>query len=185
MKPLCPKNSPSLTQVAGNLAFALIVLTVTGCENIYVGPKCSASGPSPLRETVYVSNPELEHEYRILRASKIYQLTSDPNCTNCVTLHPLSAWACGNPMLATGCTLWTVPVRFPGRYAFCYDLKRNDSLEHWYHPLPVFIRFSLWEALLKPFHNETHALATALARSSSFQSPNVTSGQTIQPRQNL
>ena len=79
---------------------------------------------------MYVTNPELRREYEILRASGIYDLSSQPDGAHLLTLHPVRQYGrCANPLLLTIFTLGIVPGVLPAARAFEYDLHTDVVTE--------------------------------------------------------
>jgi len=114
---------------------------------------------------VYVTNPEMEPEYEILKASGIYELSSQSNGARPLTLHPMRQYGrCANPLMLSIFTLGIVPGFLPAGRAFEYDLETDGVSESCVHELPLYERFSIWEHLGR--RNEQKVLIEALARSS-------------------
>ena len=113
---------------------------------------------------VYVTNPELEREYQILRLSGIYCLTSNLEKATHLTLKPLQQLGrCANPLLLSAVSLGIIPGWLPGNYSFEYTLEENGEFRHRRHYLPVYERISIWEWLIR--QNDEEVLAEALAQS--------------------
>jgi hypothetical protein len=120
---------------------------------------------------VYVTNPEVQPEYEILKASGIYQLTSQPEGARKLTILPVHQYGrCANPLMLTIVTLGIVPGVLPGARAFEYDLNTDGVIEHCIHPLPIYDRISVWEWLVR--HHDQKVLAEALAWSPLQRRPN-------------
>jgi len=121
-------------------------------------------------QLVFVTNPELKREYEILRASGIYLIVDETNGVSRLTLEPLACGGgCGLGAAASMFTLGIIPGKIPGRYSFQYELETNGVVEHRVHFLPVYVRLSIWEGLLRPLHGEKRIFAKALARSPALQ----------------
>jgi len=117
---------------------------------------------------VYVTNPEMHYEYEILAASKIYNLTNQPDGARRLTLRPIEHYGrCANPLMLTFITLGIVPGFLPGAQVFEYDLETNGMMEHRHQALPIYERISIWEHLVKKHDQEV--LAEALAWSKSTE----------------
>jgi hypothetical protein len=114
---------------------------------------------------VYVTNPELQPEYEILRDSGIYKLSSQREGARLVTLHPIRQYGrCANPLMLTMITFGIVPGVLPAARAFEYDLQADGVVEVCEHRLPLYERFSIWEWRLRG--HEEKVMAEALAWSS-------------------
>ena len=114
---------------------------------------------------MYVTNPELQNEYEILRASEIYSFASQPEGARLLTLHPVRQYGrCGNPLLLSMLTFGIVPGILPADRAIEYELRTDGATERYEHHLPLYERFSIWERLMRS--NEQKVMAEALARSS-------------------
>ena len=114
---------------------------------------------------VYVTNPAMQKEYEILRASGIYSLTSQPEGARKLTLLPVHQYGrCANPLMLTIVTFGIVPGVLPGARSFEYDLETDGPIAHCTHPLPTYDRISIWEWLAR--HDDQKVLAEALAWSS-------------------
>ena len=119
---------------------------------------------------VYVTNPELQPEYNILRASGIYPLSDQRDGARLLTLHPMHQYGrCGNPLLLTMFTFGIVPGFLPAARAFEYELQTDGATQTCVHYLPLYERFSLWERFLR--RDEQKALTEGLAWS-FVQPPN-------------
>jgi hypothetical protein len=105
-------------------------------------------------------------EYAILKASKIYRLSSTPEGARRLTLHRMrSSLGCGNALIVTAYTLGIVPVTLPAVRFFEYELETDGTVEEVEHPLCLYERFSIWEWPLKWRWNEKTVTARALAYS--------------------
>ena len=151
------------------LICAVSTILFTGCTtNLYL-----RSGTHEKFEggagAVYVSNPELKNEYRILQRSEIYQLTNSPVGNRRLTLEPLGhGGGCGNPIILSIYTLGIIPSSpVGGRFSFQYEIESNGTVEHRAHYLAVYERFSLWERFIP--HNDNKVLGKALRRSILIQ----------------
>ena len=119
--------------------------------------------PSP-GTTVFVTNPSLSEEYRILKRSGIVGLTDDPQCPNKVTLHDFQQRTqCGTPYLISFATLGVVPISLPQIEDYRYTLQTLNGTQIVRFHLPVYFRYSIWERILGVFHSDEQTLATALA----------------------
>jgi hypothetical protein len=120
--------------------------------------------------TVFVTNPELRREYEVLKASNIYQLSSNPSDARRLTLHPIRQYGrCGNPLMLTGLTFGIIPGVVSATRAFEYDLESDGKTQKLCHRLPLYERFSIWEHLVK--HDDDATLAEALAWSTLADQP--------------
>lgn len=114
---------------------------------------------------VYVTNPTMQPEFEILKASGIYQLTNTPKGARQLTLLPIRQHGrCGNPLMLTFLTFGIVPGVLPSARSFDYDLETDGTVQHCVHPLPLFDRVSIWEWLVKS--HDQKVMAEALAWSS-------------------
>ena len=149
-----------------SLAGFLFLIGCTG--NIRYIESDASAPPNPSK--AYVTNPELEKEVEILRASGLYTITADPDAPTRITLHPLMErpGGCGNPYLATYLTLGLVPAAMPADYVFAFtieDRRGPRQVKHW---LRMDYTVSLWESF-KIFHDENEELGKAL-RASALES---------------
>jgi hypothetical protein len=111
---------------------------------------------------VYVTNPELQPEYDVLRASGIYPLSTQRDGARLLTIHPMRQYGgCGNPLMLTIFTFGIVPGWLPADRTFEYELQTDGATQTYEHHLPVYERFSLWERFLR--RDEQKALAEGLA----------------------
>ncbi len=87
---------------------------------------------------MYVTNPEMNREYEILKASGIYQLSSQTNGARHLTLRPIQQYGrCGNPLMLTIITFGIVPGVLPAARTFEYDLDTDGVVEPCVHYLPL------------------------------------------------
>lgn len=116
-------------------------------------------------QPVFVVNPEKNPEYEILKQSKIYALTNQPEGARKLTLLPIKHYGrCANPLMLTIITLGIVPGYLPSAEAFQYNLETDGKVERCIHPLPMYDRISIWEWLVR--HHDEKVLAEALTWSS-------------------
>jgi hypothetical protein len=119
-------------------------------------------------QSVFVTNPEMQREYSILKNSEIYPLTNQPAGARKLTLLPIKHFGrCGNPIMLTILTIGIVPEVLPSAQVFEYDLETDGKIEHCVHPLPTYDRVSIWEWFAN--HDDDKVMAEALAWSSKQQ----------------
>lgn len=146
----------------------IVVALTSGCltSNLYLESSARQLKPKRGEEMVYVSNPELQPEFDILRTSGIYAITDRTNDAANLTLKPLAhGGGCGLGLILTAYTLGAIPASLPGRLTFNYEIEQAGTANSYAHILPVYERFSLWELFFKPFKSERRVLAKALAQS--------------------
>lgn len=81
------------------------------------------------KQKVYVLNPELKKEYKILQASTIFEITSDSADKTVlnIKLHPFKKrLAFGQLIMVSLITLGQVPVLLPDRYEYFFDEINNN-----------------------------------------------------------
>lgn len=111
---------------------------------------------------VFVTNPGLQREYEILRASGTYQLVSERRGARALTLYPIRRYGgCANSLMLTGLTLGLLPGTVPALRVFSYDLETDGIVERCEHRLALYERFSVWEWLL--CRDDRVVMAKALA----------------------
>ena len=144
----------------------IVVVASSGCKStVCMESKNTLHHFSGGTRPVYVSNPEMHLEYEILKASAIYQLSSQPEASQKLTLRQIKhGFRCGNPMMIAVVTLGIIPGYLPGRLSFEYDLEADGKVESYVHRLRTYERISIWEGLV--ISNEKKTLAKALAWSS-------------------
>ena len=160
------------TRLFANLIALIFIASLAaaltgGCTtNLYLASNIDPAKSSQSHERVFVSNPNQQPEFDILRASKIYELANQTNDVPTLTLKPLGhGGVCGLGMLSTFFTLGIVPASLPTRISFNYQLERNGTTNSYLHMLPVYERYSFWELFFKPFKSDKPTLAKALAQS--------------------
>jgi hypothetical protein len=149
-------------------------LLLNGCgTTLVLEPKSQLARFDGGPQVVYVTNPQMQPEYDILKASKIYQLTNQPAHAFQLTLHPMGhGWRCGNPLLLTFYTAGLIPGYLPAARTFEYDLSTNGIPVTYIHSLPLYERYSDWEWLVP--RSDKRALAQGLRWSARQQKlPNV------------
>ena len=115
-------------------------------------------------QPIYVTNPEMYREYKILQKSGIYHISNQPDLPLRLTLHPIYQYGrCGNPLMLTIFTLGIVPGYLPGAYVFEYDLETDGVVERRAHHLPLYERFSIWEWVVKRDKDKQFAEALAFS----------------------
>ncbi len=149
-----------------HLALLVAVVFSSGCAStLHMESKRHLQRFDGGTRTVFITNPELEREYEILRASGIYRFSTERDGARLLTLHPIRQYGrCGNPLMLTGLTLGIVPGVLPAARGFEYDLETDGVTETCEHHLPLYERFSVWEWLLR--RDEQKIVAEALAWSS-------------------
>jgi hypothetical protein len=157
-----------LAYLAALIVIAFIAAALTGgcTSNLYLASNNHPTKPSRKAELVFVSNPDQQPEFDILRGSGIYRLTVQTNDVALLTLKPLGhGGGCGLGLLTTIYTLGIIPASLPARLSFNYEIEQSGTTNSYAHMLPVYERYSLWELFFKPFKSEKRTLAKALARS--------------------
>lgn len=147
------------------LLVALSALSLGGCAStLHLASKKHLQKFEGGSQPVYVTNPELRREYAILRDSHIYQLSTNPHSARRLTLQPLDQGGrCLNPLLLTYLSFGIIPGWLPAASTFRYELTSQGNATHFAHPLPLYERISLWEALF--YQNRERVLAQSLALS--------------------
>jgi hypothetical protein len=99
------------------------------------------------KETVYILNPSLQKEYKILEYSNLFNITEDSTKTDLkIKLYPLRSYpTCGNPLMAQVFTLGQMPVSLPNNYEFQYDQIRNGKVTSEKINLGVTQRYWFWD----------------------------------------
>lgn len=145
-----PRNLVPAQQIALRFVtvMALAVL-LSGCGSTVCMMSKQHLHPFPRDpQPVYVVNPELKRELRILQTSGIFQLSNEPTSVRTLTLKPIRRYGfCANPLMLSGLTLGVLPGAVPGNFCFEYELKSGDLIERRSHRLPVYVRYSVWERL--------------------------------------
>ena len=120
--------------------------------------------PSPYRDKgrVFVTNPDMSKEYKILSDSNIYTLVGSSDSKTKLTLHPLEKrLSCGNPMLGSALSLGLIPVSVSDKYVFQYEISSGEQKYLYTYDVPVTTRYSLWEWIFKPFAKGEEGLIEA------------------------
>src|SRR3954463_14249129 len=160
-------HSPGPNQIIKRALFPVLLLAgavLSGCTSTvyFAGKKSELRRFDGGMEPVYVTNPEMTPEYRILKSSGIYRLSNDSDGARRLTLQRMGRLpVCGNPLIGTIFTLGTIPVVLPDPSFFEYELETNGSGEKVRHLLSLRERFSVWEWALR--WNQKKAYAQALA----------------------
>lgn len=160
------KVAPAATGCLGAIvvvcAVAVIIGALTGCRGtLRTTSKHEHKKFDGGTRPVFVTNPELQREYEVLKASGIYQLSSNPSSPLRLTLHPIRQYGrCGNPLMLTGLTLGIVPGVVSATHAFQYDLESDGKVQELNHRLALYERVSLWEHFVR--HDDNAMLAEAL-----------------------
>ena len=147
------------------LSFIFVAALLTGCTTSY---HLASKGPIERfdggPQKVYVTNPEMREAYDILKASRIYCLTNQPEGARKLTLVRLEQRpGCGMGVLIAIYTLGIIPGEVPTPFVFEYELETDSTVECFQHYLGLYERTSLWEWAWK--WNKRRVFATALASS--------------------
>jgi len=100
------------------------------------------------KKEVFILNPELSNEYKILKNSGIYKIVDDSskNSVLKIKLYPIGKnYACGQPIIASLITLGQVPVYFPDRYQYQFDECSKIDTIHIKQELLVATRVWFWD----------------------------------------
>ena len=147
----------------------LLVISLSSCvSNLHVdrgdGPPLRTRGE---RIQVFVANPELKKELKVLRHSRLYRLTDDPSVDVHIRLEPirLRHMGCSMGMLPATYTLGILPGGRPVTYEFSYvAMSGGSETLHAYELYGVYL-CCIWELPFKPFKRENRALGVMLRRS--------------------
>jgi len=160
------------SQSAARFILLAMVLLLTGCRTSSLHLESTNqrqrfhddAGP------VFVVNPQMQNEYAILKASKIYQLTNQPAGVRRLTLHPVHRFGrCGNPIMLTYLTFGILPGVLPAARVFEYELETDGVRVQYAHSLPLYERISIWESLT--FTSDQKMMAKGLAWSTRQRGP--------------
>jgi hypothetical protein len=153
-------------------ALIITLLTLSSCYSYKIFPKeirnYSYSGP---KQKAYVVHPELKEEYKILCASKIFDLTTDSAGAdvNIVLYHFKKSLACGQPALGTLITLGQIPVLLPDRYQYRFDEISKGGRTHHTIEMKIATRFWFWD--LFAFHKKFDEKAGQILLSAYYTVP--------------
>lgn len=107
-----------------------ILILFSSCYSYKINPKELRNYTySGKKQKVYVLNPELKKEYKILEDSTIFEITSDSADKTMlnIKLHPFKKrLACGQLIMGSLITLGQVPVLLPDRYEYFFDEINNN-----------------------------------------------------------
>ncbi len=146
----------------------LNLLFLTGCAtNYYVDEDRYAEPRNYEKITVYVTNPEHE-AYEILKRSNIYDLTTNKENLNKLTLLDFSPRpiGCGLGGLATIYTLGLLPSGGDDYGNFVYALDSGQTTQVFKHKVMYQDSISVWSIPLRPLaYSEKGAQAKALSLS--------------------
>jgi hypothetical protein len=108
----------------GSSLFLLATLTSASCTGYHVCSPSEVAEGGPVFETsrAHVVNPELEEEMRILRESRLYELTPEPAPVN-IRLSPLEVkpYGCGGGLFLTVLTLGLGPGAVNEDFTFAFE----------------------------------------------------------------
>lgn len=129
---------------------------MSSCYSYKIFPKeyrhFEANGERPV---AFVTNPELKKEHQILQQSGIFILTSDSLTRAClkIKLHRLErAFVCGQPIIASVFTLGQLPVYFPDKYRYQFEVINNGETTLNDFDLLVATRYWFWDLFLFDKH---------------------------------
>jgi hypothetical protein len=128
------------------ISAALILFS--SCYSYKIFPKetrdYTYSGP---RQKAYILNPQLKKEYKILRSSKVFDLTSDSaEATIIIKLRPIkSRPSCGQPLTGSLVTLGQVPIYLPDRYQYSFEeISKDINTSHSFE-IQIATRVWFWD----------------------------------------
>jgi len=99
----------------------------------------------PEKDVVFISNKDsFPKAYKVLKHANIYTFTNDSLNTNQIKLHKLekTTWFCGQPMLGSMITFGQLPVQFPDKYRYTFDIMKRGRTET--HSYDIEVHQSLW-----------------------------------------
>ncbi len=131
--------------------FLLLPVLLTSCYTYKIFPKEYRDFTAPAAsETVYIINSELKKEAEILKASGIYDFTSDSSVAVRIKLHPLKKnFACGQPLTGIILFLGQLPSYLPDRYQFSYEVIENNEPKELKFELQLATRYWFWDIFSK------------------------------------
>ena len=155
------------------LALLLMAIVFSGCAStVHLESERKLHRFDSGIQSVFVTNPDSQSEYRILAASGIYRLVDESDGAPKLTLHPIRHhFRCGNPLLLSGITLGIRPGYLPAPKTFEYDLEIDGVAKRYTHHLRMYERFSIWEWLVRQVEDQVLAEALAWSGNASQPSP--------------
>lgn len=146
------------------LALPIILISLlSSCYTYKVYPKAYRSLDMPSHPIkVYVENPSLKKEYKILRTSGLFEFTDLNNANITIHLDSLERfYVCGQPLIVSAMTLGQLPIHMPDRYIFRFEERKgNQVIEHTLE-LQVAKRIWYWD-LFNPDKSFDSKAGTAL-----------------------
>lgn len=138
-----------------------VYFSVSGCTgHLYFDGENLAADPHP--STAYVENPQLQHEFKILNYSGLYQLVDQPNAETHIVLRPMQIMpGCGNPVAVSALTLGLIPASIPQTYFFTFDTMQHGKKQTHTYTLAMLYTYSFYESLYL-FYNEDREMGNAL-----------------------
>ena len=127
---------------------AIVPFLLCSCYSYVVFPEKYRELPdSAPNSSAFVLNPELDQEYRIMKSSGIFTVSSDSTCPTRIYLHELAqSRACGNTLFpGVFLTLGLLPMYAPDRYYYSFDQISGTDTTHLKFELKVATRVSFWE----------------------------------------
>ena len=96
----------------------------------------------------FILNPKLIKEYNILKESGIYIFTNDSSADSTIKIKLLpihNRIVCGEGILASWITLGQVPVLFPDRYQYAFNIiQKTDTIQMKFE-LQIATRIWFWD----------------------------------------
>lgn len=137
----------TVARVSKYFALVLILILSAACYSYRVSPKEYKNlERRGVQRRAYIINPELEKEVAILKASEIFQITSDSLADTHILLYPLEqSWVCGQPLTASILTLGQVPILLPDSYRFRFAEVKPDRTIHREIEITVAQRVWFWD----------------------------------------
>lgn len=146
------------------IIFAMFFLLCGCTTNLYYHGE-TKEGISTSPEVVFVTNNE-HPNYRILKESGIYEISSDQKTSKKLTILDSEEYlACGMPMLSAIYTLGILPGHVNASELFSYQIEENGSSQIYKHRLSMHETMSIWEFFVRPFKNRDKTKIKALKNS--------------------
>lgn len=145
---------------------AILLIQLCSCYTYRIYPKAERNFEVPLpQEKVYIINPELKKEYKILQQSGIYTFTSDSTDKSAahIRLKPLERWfVCGNPLIGWAILLGQMPAYLPDKHRFVFEKTAGDTVVEKRFELNITTRYWFWDMFSKKNYNKTAGKALAI-----------------------
>lgn len=145
----------------------LTAMWLSSCYSYKIYPKADRkfTPPAP-KEKVYVENPGLTREYKILKHAGIYFFTADSTDLSAahIRLKRLTParFVCANPLAGWAILLGQYPCYLPDNMIFAFEKTTDGTAVQMEFTLEITTRYWFWDIFARKNYSRTAGQALAI-----------------------